>query len=126
MCLLTSKYTSTDFSLPSKIALSGNGEVVAIANGRNVHLHSSVTGKRDATIESIVPGEIVAMAFTPCGRYLLVGGGKVMRVMHNVTGYRVAVVLNRQKLADSTNSTAQDRIRKVIEENEKLAAQYDE
>lgn len=100
--------------------------MVAIANGRTVHLYSTIDGRRDTTIDAIVPSEIVAIAFHPtAGRYLLVAGDKVVRVMHNVTGFRVASELARKRLAGSgINSATRDRLQAQIDENEKSLAQY--
>lgn len=102
--------------------------MVAIANGRTVHLYSAIDGRRDATLDAIVPSEIVALAFHPtAGRYLLVAGDKIVRVMHNVTGFRVAAAVARNRLAATGNggsSATRERLQAQIDENDKAAAQF--
>lgn len=103
------------------IALSNSAQVIAIAVGTNVHIFSGLTGELDATIDGIFNDNIVSIEFDSLGTQLFVAGDRQVRIFTNITGYKVGVVVAKEKLKDKKNSSAtQDRLESQIEEYEAI------
>lgn len=107
------------FGNSAHLALSPNGEVVAIATGSNLHLFSTHTGICDKTISNVYSGSITRVLFDSAGDYILTSGEKHIRVFHNVTGRRTAIVTAKKKLNASNNSAAtKERLENIIKQAE--------
>lgn len=121
-CILTSKY-NYDSTAPPLIALSLNAEVVAIWNGINVEIFSGLNGSRDMIIDEI---GITSLKFDPLAKYLLTAGDRHVRVYHNVTGYKVAIAVAKEKLSATNQSAAtRERLEKLIAENEEFLSSFE-
>ncbi|XP_067008811.2 transducin beta-like protein 2 [Anabrus simplex] len=114
--LMTGKYTQRSYI--SHIALSPNGEVVAVSSGSSLSFFSVLSGECDGTIENVYPGPITCLLFDALGKFLLTAGDKHIRVFHNVTGYRTSIASNRAKLRQSVSSAQKERIEQQIRECE--------
>uniref|UniRef100_A0A1B6MB85 Uncharacterized protein n=1 Tax=Graphocephala atropunctata TaxID=36148 RepID=A0A1B6MB85_9HEMI len=102
--LVTGKYNGSG---SAHLALSPNGEVVAIATGPSLALYSALSGACDKLIDNIYPtGAISRVLFDSSGDHLLTAGEKHVRVFHNVTGRRVAIASARLRLSTANNSAA--------------------
>lgn len=121
-CLLTGKYTPK--GVPSKIALSLNGEVIVIASAMDIEIFSGKTGQCDATIKKIFSGYINALFFDPFGKYILTVGDKYIRVFLNVTGYRVDSINATEKLRQNQTAATRERLEKLIEDNAKFLKDF--
>lgn len=100
-----------------------NAEVVAIWNGTNVEIFSGLDGTRDMVIEEF---GVTSLKFDPLDKYLLTTGDRHVRVYHNVTGYKVANVVAREKLNATNQSAAtRERLEKLIAENDEFLAKYE-
>lgn len=125
-CLMTGNYTQSTANLPSQIALSQNADVIAIASGNSIEIFSTTNGVRDRVIERIYTGEIVAIAFDPLSKWILTAGDRFVRIFHNVTGYKQANDVARQKLKQTQITTAtRERLTKLIEDNEEFLKKFE-
>lgn len=107
------------------VALSNSAHVIAIAVASTVYLFSGTTGVLDATISDIFNDNIVAMEFESVGVQLFVAGDRQVRVFHNITGYKVAMDLAKEKLKNKKNSTAvQQRLEMQIEEYQEIIKKH--
>ncbi|XP_063225822.1 transducin beta-like protein 2 isoform X4 [Bacillus rossius redtenbacheri] len=109
---------------PAHLALSPNGEVVVVAHGNSLSFFSVLTGERDSCIDDIyTSGAITCVQFDPLGKYVLAAGEKHVRVFHNVTGYRTAVVSLQERLRQPGVSSAQkERMQQQIADAELFLA----
>lgn len=65
------------------------------------------------------------MEFDALGTQLYVAGDRQVRIFTNITGYKVGVIIAKEKLKDKKNSTAtQDRLEAQIEEYEAIIKQH--
>uniref|UniRef100_A0A1B6D5Z2 Transducin beta-like protein 2 n=1 Tax=Clastoptera arizonana TaxID=38151 RepID=A0A1B6D5Z2_9HEMI len=116
-----------NLSNSAHLALSPNGEVLAIATGSSLYFFSTITGDCDKTISNIYNGNITKVLFDSAGDYVLTSGEKHVRVFHNVTGYRTTIASARQKLKMSGNSAAtKERLENMIKNAEIFLAKIGE
>ncbi|XP_063975433.1 transducin beta-like protein 2 isoform X3 [Diachasmimorpha longicaudata] len=97
---------------PAKVALSPNGEVLAIGHDTSLSLFSTVSGKLDITIEDL--GYVACLTFDASGEYLLVAVEKQIKIFRNVTGYRTAIESAKRKLEQKLTSATKERLQKTI------------
>uniref|UniRef100_A0A1B6EV11 Uncharacterized protein n=1 Tax=Cuerna arida TaxID=1464854 RepID=A0A1B6EV11_9HEMI len=111
--LMTGKYNGSG---SAHLALSPNGEVVAIASGPSLSLYSALSGVCDKVIDNIYPsGSITRVLFDSAGDHVLTAGEKHVRVFHNVTGRRTAIASARLRLSMANNSAAtKERLEGII------------
>lgn len=100
--------------------------MIAIAIGESIYLYSGETGKLEKTIENIFNDNIVAMEFESLGTKLFVAGDRQVRVFVNITGYKVAIDIAKEKLKNKKlSSGVQQRLESQIEEYEKIINQHE-
>lgn len=58
------------------------------------------------------------LLFDSLGKYLLSAGDKVIRVFHNVTGYKCAIQSAKEKLKQNQTSATKERLLQMIKDNE--------
>lgn len=122
-CVLTGEFEKK--AIPPLVALSNSAHVIAIAVASTVYLFSGTTGILDATISDIFNDNIVTMEFESLGAQLFVAGDRQVRVFHNVTGYKVAMNLAKEKLTNKKISTAiQQRLEMQIEEYQEIIKKH--
>lgn len=72
-------------------------------------------------------GRISRILFDSAGNFVLTSGEKHVRIFHNVTGHRVAIVSAKQKLSQSNNSAAtKERLEKIIKTSEQFLKSLNE
>ena len=122
---MSGKYDKTNSS-PPLIALSNSANVIAIAVGSDVQLFSGLTGEIDATIKGIFNDNIVAMEFETLGTQLFVAGDRQVRVFNNITGYKVGLIIAKNKLKDKKISYGlQERLEAQIDEYEEILKKHE-
>lgn len=114
--LMTGSYKHEN--VPAHLALSPNGDVIAIASNNKLMFYSALSGKCDKIIENIYTGPITALLFDSLGKYVLTAGERHVRVFHNVTGYRTFIAATKEKFRQSVSSAQKERMTKQIEEAE--------
>ncbi|XP_049803966.1 uncharacterized protein LOC126241467 isoform X2 [Schistocerca nitens] len=114
--LMTGNYKHEN--VPARLALSPNGDVIAIASNNKLMFYSALSGKCDKIIENIYTGPITAVLFDSLGKYVLTAGERHVRVFHNVTGYRTFIAATKEKFRQSVSSAQKERMTKQIEEAE--------
>lgn len=126
-CLITGNYTQSTSNPPStKVALSQNADVIAIASGNSIEIFSATNGLRDRIIDRIYTGEIVAITFDPLSKWILTAGDRHVRIFHNVTGYKMATDVARQKLKQTQLTAAtRERLTKLIDDNEEFLKKFE-
>ncbi|KAK9512844.1 hypothetical protein O3M35_001171 [Rhynocoris fuscipes] len=99
------------------ISLSPDGQVICLACESTLTIINALTGEVDKVIQNVYPGPIRRLAFDAAGEYILTAGDKHVRIFHNVTGYKAAILASKMKLQSSGNSSAtKERLEKTIEE----------
>ncbi|KAL1132478.1 hypothetical protein AAG570_010433 [Ranatra chinensis] len=116
--LLMSGKHKTD-NAKSSLALSPDGQVIALASASNLTFINLIDGKIDKTISNIYTGPITRICFDSAGDYVLTAGEKHVRVFHNVTGRKANIQSARTKLQASGNSLAtKERLQEIIDKAE--------
>ncbi|BES95833.1 WD domain, G-beta repeat [Nesidiocoris tenuis] len=101
------------------IALSPDGNVIALACGSMLSLVNALTGDVDKEIHNIYSGSITKVLFDAAGEYVLTAGDRHVRVFHNVTGHKTNIQVWKSKLNESGVSLAtKERLSKNIAEAE--------
>jgi len=116
--LVTGSY-SGDHNQPSKVALSPDGKVVAIAQDKSISFYSVSNGECTGSISDVHTEPVTSLIFDSGSQYLITSGDKHIRVFHNVPGRISQLEDLRQALKrNMTNSAAKDRIEMQIKEAE--------
>ncbi|KAK0170952.1 hypothetical protein PV328_008728 [Microctonus aethiopoides] len=102
----------------AKLALSPNGEVLAIAHGTVLSFYSTLDGQLDTAIED--NGFVTCMTFDASGEFLLVAVDRQIRIFRNITGYRTAIQSARRKLEQRQTSATKERLEKIIVDSTKF------
>lgn len=121
--LMTGSYP-WDSSQPSSICLSPDGLVVALSQSASLAFYSVATGQLAGQMGELHSEPISSLVFDSSSSFLLTAGDRHIRVFHNVPGKIIQIEdLKAQLKRNLTNSTAKDRIEKLIMDAEKdLAA----
>lgn len=98
----------------SRIALSPDGRVVAISNVCDIAIYNATTGELEEEFHSVHNGEITDLKFDINNRFLVSTGDRVIRVFHNVTGYRAAIQDMETMLKKASNDGVRQRLRQQI------------
>lgn len=122
--VLVSGSYSWDSNQPSKISISPDGLVVALAQDKGLAFYSVSTGECAGSISDIHNEPITSLIFDSSSTLLLTAGDKHVRVFHNVPGKIIQIKeLQEQLKRNLSNSTAKERIEGLIKDAEKdLAA----
>ncbi|XP_051155459.1 transducin beta-like protein 2 isoform X3 [Leptopilina boulardi] len=110
----------------ANLALSPNGEVLAIAHGSSLSFYCTVTGAFDTTIDDIFNGPITCLAFDAAGEYLLVAGDRHIKIFRNIPGYRATIESSKKKLEQRQTSATRERLEKTILDCKQFLAKMDE
>lgn len=90
-----------------------------------MQLYSGLTSDLDIEIDGIFNENIIAIGFDGLGENLFVAGDRQVRVFVNVTGYKVGIILAKEKLKDGKISSAtRERLESQIDEFEVIVNQY--
>ncbi|XP_015115655.1 transducin beta-like protein 2 isoform X2 [Diachasma alloeum] len=109
---------------PAKVALSPNGEVLAIGHDTSLSLFSTISGQLDTTIEDL--GFVSCLTFDASGEYLLVAVEKQIKIFRNVAGYRAAIESAKRKLEQKQSSATKERLEKTIADATKFLEDMEE
>ncbi|XP_046384384.1 transducin beta-like protein 2 [Ischnura elegans] len=115
--LMTGKYKPTP-DVASRLALSPDGTVVAVASGTSLHLYSSRTGNCEASIHDIHAAPINCVLFDAAGKYVLTTGDKHVHVFHNVIGQKELLASARMNLRSAGTSAMRERLEAQIASSE--------
>lgn len=109
------------------MALSPNGDVVAIACGPSLSLYFADNGELDVTIHDIFSGPITRILFDDEGKYVLVAGDRHVRIFHNVTGQKAILNSARAKIKQPHhNAATKERLQQQITDAEKYIANFNQ
>uniref|UniRef100_T1J8S9 Exonuclease domain-containing protein n=1 Tax=Strigamia maritima TaxID=126957 RepID=T1J8S9_STRMM len=100
---------------PSIIALSPDARTVAVASEVSIYVYSGLTGKEEGQIENAHEANISSLLFDQENKLIISTGDKVIRIFHNVVGYRETIKDLEEKRRKATGST-KDRMLKQINE----------
>uniref|UniRef100_A0A023FYT8 Putative salivary protein antigen p40 n=1 Tax=Amblyomma parvum TaxID=251391 RepID=A0A023FYT8_AMBPA len=103
-------------STPRCLALSPDGRTVAIATDDDVHIFCGRTGQINAKLEHLHNDPIVALQFSPSGRYMAVAAGKHVLIFNNVAGYQNAVDDLEERKKAASSASIRDRLQAQIDE----------
>lgn len=96
------------------IALSPDAEVVVIATYNTLSFYLISTGELDCTINDVFNDQITSLKFDASGKYVLVSGGRHIRIFHNITGYKAIIASCKLKLKQTQTSATKERLEKLI------------
>lgn len=100
----------------SRVALSPDGRVLAINDGRDVALYDADSGLLEEQLHGVHAGEITGLSFDVTGRFLVCSGDKAIRVFHNAPGYRAAIRDMQDMLKKAQNEAMKQRLQQQIRE----------
>ncbi|XP_024082865.1 transducin beta-like protein 2 isoform X8 [Cimex lectularius] len=113
--LIKSGKIKCDDSTKASIALSPDGQVIAVGSKDSLTLVNVMTGAVDKVIQNIYSGGIQKVAFDAAGEYVLTCGERHVHIFHNVTGRRAAIAASKEKLSKSGLSTlTKERLEGII------------
>ncbi|XP_055584773.1 transducin beta-like protein 2 [Uranotaenia lowii] len=122
-CVVSGTYETSSF--PALVAMSPNGETVAISTGKSVQFFSAISGNDEGSTDHISSSPITAIQFDSMGKFLLVAADRYIRIFHNIPGYKVAIESGQEKLKQSKISAAmRERIESQISENEAFLKKF--
>ncbi|CAN7987034.1 unnamed protein product, partial [Ixodes hexagonus] len=101
---------------PSCLALSPDGRTVAIANEEDIYVFCGRTGNLNVKFEQVHSEPIVALQFSPHGRYLAAAVGKHVLVFHNVPGFENAIGDLEERKKNASSQSIRDRLQLQIDE----------
>ncbi|XP_026477625.1 transducin beta-like protein 2 [Ctenocephalides felis] len=108
----------------SHVALSPDSSVICVSQGSDLMFYETEGGSLDRCIEKVYStGPITGVKFDSTGKYVFCTGDKHVRIFHNVTGYKIEIKENLNKLKHNTgvmNSATSERISKTIEDSRKF------
>uniref|UniRef100_A0A0A9XUP9 Transducin beta-like protein 2 n=2 Tax=Lygus hesperus TaxID=30085 RepID=A0A0A9XUP9_LYGHE len=101
------------------VALSPDGNVIALARSSSLTLVNALSGEVDKEIPNIYSGPVTKVLFDAAGDYVLTAGDRHVRVFHNVTGHKTNILVWKKKLSEpGVSSATRDRLTKNIAEAE--------
>lgn len=98
------------------IALSANGQVVAIARETSVYFFSAITTEEMGEIHNIHTNAITSILFDREDRWFLTAGDKHIRVFKNVPGLTLQKRELEKKVASASTSGLKDRLMSQIQD----------
>lgn len=98
------------------VALAPDGLIVAVGAATSLFLYSAATGELLAQIDDIHTEPIKAVRIDSTSRFVLTTGDRVVRVWHNVPGFRAAVADLEAKLRRAGNATLRQRIQQQLDD----------
>uniref|UniRef100_A0A131YJS9 Ixodegrin n=1 Tax=Rhipicephalus appendiculatus TaxID=34631 RepID=A0A131YJS9_RHIAP len=101
---------------PRCLALSPDGRTVAIATDDEVHIFCGRTAKLNGKLEHMHNDPIVALQFSPNGRYMAVAAGKHILLFNNVPGYQNAIDDLEERKKGAASASIRDRLQAQIDE----------
>ncbi|XP_026888779.2 transducin beta-like protein 2 [Electrophorus electricus] len=100
----------------SRIALSPDGRAVAVSSGRDVAMYSATSGELEEQFHCVHGEDVTDLKFDINNRFLVCSGDRVIRVFHNVTGYRAAIQDMQAMLKKASNEGVKQRLRQQLKD----------
>ncbi|XP_029957537.1 transducin beta-like protein 2 [Salarias fasciatus] len=100
----------------SRVALSPDGRVLAVSDGRDVAMYDAASGRLEEELRGVHATEITDLRFDINGRFLVCSGDKAIRVFHNAPGYRAAIGDMQDMLKKAQNEAMKQRLQQQIKE----------
>ncbi len=100
----------------SKVAISPDGQVLALSKGKDVKILCVDSGKVMQELSGIHSEPLTGLMFDAEGRWVITSGDKHIRVFHNVIGFRKALDDFEKKLAEATTEGHKERLLQQISE----------
>ncbi|XP_030878520.1 transducin beta-like protein 2 isoform X2 [Leptonychotes weddellii] len=101
-------------TMPCRLALSPDAQVLALASGSSVHLYNTRRGEKEECFEQ-VHGECIAdLSFDITGRLLASCGDRAVRLFHNTPGHRAVVEEMQGLLKRASNESTRQRLQQQL------------
>lgn len=101
-------------TMPCRLALSPDAQVLALASGSSIHLYNSRRGEKEECFEQ-VHGECISdLSFDVTGRLLASCGDRAVRLFHNTPGYRAVMEEMQGLLKRASNESTRQRLQQQL------------
>ncbi|XP_006057163.2 transducin beta-like protein 2 isoform X1 [Bubalus bubalis] len=101
-------------TVPCRLALSPDAQVLALASGSSIHLYNTRRGEKEESFEQ-VHGECISdLSFDITGRLLASCGDRAVRLFHNTPGYRAVVEEMQALLKRASNENTRQRLQQQL------------
>jgi len=99
-------------------ALAPDGRSLAIASQSNLTLYQAASGQEEAQFTD-VHSSVAGLCIDSSNRFILTCGDRIVRVFHNVAGYKGTITENKEKIINNRGGKlVEERLKKEIEEAE--------
>ena len=121
--LVTSKIGAENLNEMSRVAITPNGNMIAISHDRDIRLYSAKPedgGKKLAEISNVHADVITGLVFDSEGKWLITSGDKHVHIFLNVPGYKMSLedlIENKRK---AKTEGMKQRIQEQIESIEAI------
>ncbi|XP_006859758.1 PREDICTED: transducin beta-like protein 2 isoform X2 [Chrysochloris asiatica] len=111
--LRTGRYEEASTML-CRLALSPDGQVLALASGSSIHVYNTRRGEKEECFEQVHGQCITDLSFDITGRYLASCGDRAVRLFHNAPGHRAVVEEMQGLLKRASNESTRQRLQQQL------------
>ncbi|KAF6127623.1 transducin beta like 2 [Phyllostomus discolor] len=101
-------------SMPCRLALSPDAQVLALASGSSIHLYNTRRGEKEECFEQVHGEYITDLSFDITGRLLASCGDRAVRLFHNTPGHRAVVEEMQGLLKRASNESTRQRLQQQL------------
>uniref|UniRef100_A0A8D0UEH5 Transducin beta like 2 n=1 Tax=Sus scrofa TaxID=9823 RepID=A0A8D0UEH5_PIG len=101
-------------TMPCRLALSPDSQVLALACGTSIHLYSTRRGEEEERFEQVHGECITDLSFDITGRFLASCGDRAVRLFHNAPGHRAVVEEMQGLLKRASNESTRQRLQQQL------------
>ncbi|GAB5582803.1 transducin beta-like protein 2 isoform X1 [Prionailurus iriomotensis] len=101
-------------TMPCRLALSPDAQVLALASGSSIHLYNTRRGEKEECFEQVHGECITDLSFDITGRLLASCGDRAVRLFHNTPGHRAVVEEMQGLLKRASNESTRQRLQQQL------------
>ncbi|XP_023609237.1 transducin beta-like protein 2 isoform X2 [Myotis lucifugus] len=101
-------------TIPCRLALSPDAQVLALASGSSIHLYNTRRGEKEECFEQVHGECITDLSFDITGRLLASCGDRAVRLFHNSPGHRAVVEEMQSLLKRASNESTRQRLQQQL------------
>ncbi|XP_059549460.1 transducin beta-like protein 2 isoform X2 [Myotis daubentonii] len=101
-------------TIPCRLALSPDAQVLALASGSSIHLYNTRRGEKEECFEQVHGECITDLSFDITGRLLASCGDRAVRLFHNSPGHRAVVEEMQSLLKRASNESTRRRLQQQL------------
>nr|KAF6491196.1 transducin beta like 2 [Molossus molossus] len=101
-------------TIPCRLALSPDAQVLALASGSSIYLYNTRRGEKEECFEHVHGECITDLSFDITGRLLASCGDRAVRLFHNAPGHRAVVEEMQGLLKRASNESTRQRLQQQL------------